>query len=59
MEEGSGVEKDLNEAGAHGAVIFAFPEDMYRIEEAVRALLDNTPIKQIARRQKISRNILN
>jgi len=30
--------------------------DMYRIEEAVRALLDNTPIKQIARRQKISRN---
>ncbi len=30
--------------------------DMYRIEEAVRALLDNTPIKQIARKQKISRN---
>lgn len=30
--------------------------DMYRIEEAVRALLDGIPIKQIARRQKISKN---
>jgi transposase len=29
---------------------------MYRIEDAVKALLDNTPIKQIARQQKISKN---
>ena len=28
------VEKDLDEAGAQGAVIFAFPEDMYRIEDS-------------------------
>lgn len=28
------VEKNLDEAGAHGAVIFAFPEDMYRIEDS-------------------------
>jgi hypothetical protein len=26
------IKKDLNEAGAQGAVIFAFPEDIYRIE---------------------------
>ena len=32
--------------------------DMYRIEDAVKALLDNTPIKQIARQQKISKNKL-
>ena len=30
--------------------------DMYRIEDAVKAILDNTPIKQIARQQKISKN---
>jgi hypothetical protein len=29
---------------------------MYRLEEAVKALLDNTPIKQIARQQKIAKN---
>lgn len=28
------IRKDLNEAGASGAVIFAFPEDMYRIENS-------------------------
>jgi transposase len=30
--------------------------DMYKLEDAVKALLDNTPIKQIARMQKISKN---
>ena len=30
--------------------------DMYKLEDAVKALLENTPIKQIARRQKISKN---
>ncbi|NQT58630.1 MAG: IS21 family transposase [Bacteroidetes bacterium] len=29
---------------------------MYKLEEAVKALLDNTPIKQIARQQKIAKN---
>lgn len=29
---------------------------MYKLEDAVKALLENTPIKQIARRQKISKN---
>ena len=29
---------------------------LYRQEEAVKALLDNTPIKQIARQQKIAKN---
>jgi len=28
------IKRDLGEAGAHGAVIFAFPEDMYRIEDS-------------------------
>lgn len=28
------IEQDLDEAGAQGAVIFAFPEDMYRIEDS-------------------------
>ena len=28
------IGRDLAEAGAHGAVIFAFPEDMYRIEDS-------------------------
>lgn len=28
------VKQDLAEAGAHGAVIFAFPEDIYRIEDS-------------------------
>jgi hypothetical protein len=28
------VKQDLDEAGAQGAVIFAFPEDMYRIEDS-------------------------
>lgn len=30
--------------------------EMYKLEDAVKALLENTPIKQIARRQKISKN---
>ena len=30
--------------------------DMYKLEDAVKALLDNTPVKQIARMQKISKN---
>lgn len=30
--------------------------EMYKLEEAIKALLENTPIKQIARRQKISKN---
>jgi len=30
--------------------------DMYKLEEAVKALLNNKPIKQIARMQKISKN---
>jgi len=29
---------------------------MYKLEDAVKALLDNTPIKKIARQQKISKN---
>lgn len=29
---------------------------MYKLEETVNALLDNTPIKQIARQQKISKD---
>jgi transposase len=32
--------------------------DMYRIEDTVRALLDNMPIKQIARKQRISKNTI-
>jgi predicted TIM-barrel fold metal-dependent hydrolase len=28
------IKRNLSEAGAHGAVIFAFPEDMYRIEDS-------------------------
>lgn len=28
------IKQDLSEAGAQGAVIFAFPEDMYRIEDS-------------------------
>jgi len=28
------IKRDLGEAGAQGAVIFAFPEDMYRIEDS-------------------------
>ena len=28
------IKHDLNEAGAQGAVIFAFPEDMYRIKDS-------------------------
>ncbi len=28
------VKQDLNEAGVQGAVLFAFPEDMYRIEDS-------------------------
>ena len=28
------IKQDLHEAGAQGAVIFAFPEDMYRIEDS-------------------------
>ena len=28
------IKQNLDEAGAHGAVIFAFPEDMYRIEDS-------------------------
>jgi hypothetical protein len=28
------IKQDLGEAGAQGAVIFAFPEDMYRIEDS-------------------------
>ena len=31
------VEQDLDEAGAQGAVIFAFPEDMYRIDDTPEA----------------------
>ncbi|RDG29608.1 IS21 family transposase, partial [Oceanispirochaeta sp. M1] len=29
---------------------------MYKLEDAVKALLDNTPIKQIARQQRVSKN---
>ena len=28
------IRRDLDEAGAQGAVIFAFPEDMYRVEDS-------------------------
>jgi len=28
------IERDLDEAGGDGAVIFAFPEDMYRVEDS-------------------------
>ena len=30
--------------------------DMYKLEDAIKALLENTPIKQIARMQRISKN---
>jgi len=30
--------------------------EMYKLEDAIKALLGNTPIMQIARRRKISKN---
>ena len=45
------IKQDLDEAGAQGAVIFAFPEDMYRIENSrewrIRA---NRYVLDVARR---------
>ena len=31
------LKRDLNEAGAHGAVVFAFPEEIYRVEDTVES----------------------
>lgn len=47
------MRRDLDEAGAHGAVIFAFPEDMYRIIDDPRwRNRTNRYILEVAERQE-------
>lgn len=45
------IRQNLSEAGAHGAVIFAFPEDMYRIENSREwRIKANNYVLEVARR---------
>jgi hypothetical protein len=47
------LERDLSEAGAHGAVIFAFPEDIYRkIDSPDYRLEANKYILEVAEKSK-------